>query len=130
MGVLAFLQQNFEEISIMSKKRGRLITAVNAALILCLVGSSVALAQPQVEIEYISSFGSFGTTQAGTFYAPVGIFIDSEGRLLIPDNENHRVQRCSTQGSCEVFGSYGTQPGQFYWPAGVVEDSSRPNLRV
>jgi DNA-binding beta-propeller fold protein YncE len=107
----------------MSKKRGASVTAAIAALTLYLLGASPALAQPQVEIEFISSFGSFGETQAGRFNAPVGIFIDSEGRLLIPDNDNHRVQRCSTQGNCEVFGSRGAQFGQFYWPAGVVEDS-------
>jgi DNA-binding beta-propeller fold protein YncE len=99
------------------------VSTVITALTLYFLGVSLVFAQPQVEIEFISSFGSFGTTQAGTFNLPVGIFIDSEGRLLIPDNDNHRVQRCNTEGSCETFGSSGTQLGQFDWPVGAVEDS-------
>jgi DNA-binding beta-propeller fold protein YncE len=92
-------------------------TAVFAAYVL---GASLALAQPQVEIEFI---GGFGNTSDAWFYAPVGVFIDSEGRLLIADNENHQVQRCGTQGSCEIFASPGSTLGAFYWPVSVVEDS-------
>lgn len=106
----------------MSKKSVTFVSAASAALTLYLLGASLALAQPQVEIEFISSFGSLGNTEAGKFNLPVGIFIDSEGRLLIPDNDNHRFQRCSTQGSCEAFGSFGTELGQFNWPVSVVED--------
>jgi DNA-binding beta-propeller fold protein YncE len=112
-----------KEKTVMSKHQVTRISTVITALTLYFLGVSLAFAQPQVEIEFISSFGSFGTTQAGTFNLPVGIFIDSEGRLLISDNDNHRVQRCSTGGSCETFGSKGTQLGQFDWPVGAVEDS-------
>ena len=87
------------------------------------LGSSAVLAQPQVEIAFINSFGGYGQSKAGTFDAPVGVFIDAQGRLLIPDNGNGRVQRCDVQGDCEIFGSQGSQLCQFIWPAGVAEDS-------
>jgi len=97
--------------------------AAGAVLIVLVLGSSLALAQPQVEIEFISSFGGYGQSQAGKFDAPVGVVIDAQGRLLIPDNGNGRVQRCDAQGDCEIFGSQGSQLGQFVWPSGVAEDS-------
>lgn len=107
----------------MSKKTCAAITIVRNTLTLYLLGASLAFAQPQVDIEYISSFGSFGKTKAGTFESPVGVVVDSTGRLLIPDNDNDRVQRCDIQGNCEIIGGRGTQLGQFIWPAGVALDS-------
>lgn len=95
-----------------------------AVLTLCfLLSISSARAQPQVEVEYIGGFGGFGKTAPGRFDWPVGIAIDEQYRLVIPDNENHRVQRCTAQGDCEVFGRRGSQLGEFIWPLGVGIDS-------
>jgi streptogramin lyase len=107
----------------MLKKLSILLTAVIAALTACVLGSSLALAQPQVEIELIGGFGGFGRTEPGTFNWPVGIAIDDQGRLIIADNENNRMQRCSIEGDCEVFGKRGSQLGDFLWPLGVAVDS-------
>lgn len=93
------------------------------ALTLGLLGAPPLFAQPQVEIEYIGGFGGYGKTEPGTFDWPVGIAIDDQGRLVIPDNDNHRVQRCTAQGACEVFGKRGSGLGEFVWPLGVAIDS-------
>ena len=42
--------------------------------------------------EYLSGFGAEGT-EAGQFYAPHGIAIDSRGSLYIVDAFNHRIQK-------------------------------------
>jgi len=94
-----------------------------AALALGLLGTSFAFAQPQVEVEYIGGFGNYGKTAPGTFDWPVGIAIDDQYRLVIPDNDNHRVQRCTSQGDCEVWGTRGSGLGEFIWPLGVAIDS-------
>lgn len=107
----------------MLKKPGTAASVALAAFILGSLGTSLALAQPQVEVEYIGGFGSFGKTEPGTFDWPVGIAIDAQRRLVIPDNDNHRVQRCTVQGDCEVFGTRGSGLGQFIWPLGVGIDS-------
>jgi hypothetical protein len=93
------------------------------ALTLGLLGTSLAFAQPQVEVEYIGGFGGYGKTQPGTFDWPVGVAIDEQYRIVIPDNDNHRVQRCTAQGACEVFGKRGAGLGEFIWPLGVAIDS-------
>ena len=82
-----------------------------------------ALAQPQVEIEFITSFGEFGKSEPGTFDWPAGIALDGQGRIIVADNGNNRIQRCNTQGDCEVFGREGSQLGEFKWPLGVAVDS-------
>ena len=87
------------------------------------LSASLVLAQPQVEIEFISQFGGFGKSAPGKFDWPVAIAIDDQGRLIIADNDNHRVQRCSDQGDCEVFGKQGSQLGEFSWPLGAAVDS-------
>ena len=94
-----------------------------AALTANLLCASVALAQPQVDIEFIGSFGSFGKSAPGTFDWPVAIAIDDQYRLIIADNDNHRVQRCDVQGNCEVWGKRGSRLGEFYWPLGAAVDS-------
>ena len=76
----------------MLKKPDMAAAATLAALTLGLLGTSLAYAQPQVEVEYIGGFGSYGKTQPGAFDWPVGIAIDDQGRLLIPDNGARRVR--------------------------------------
>lgn len=93
------------------------------SLVIGLLGTSLAFAQPQVEVEYIGGFGGFGKTQPGTFDWPVGLAIDEQYRIVIPDNENHRVQRCTAMGDCEVLGTRGSGLGEFIWPLGVAIDS-------
>jgi len=104
-------------------KSGPVTAAALAALALALMGASLAFGQPQVEVEYIGGFGTYGKTAPGSFDWPVGIAIDEQYRLVIPDNANHRAQRCTAQGACEVFGKRGSGLGEFIWPLGVAIDS-------
>ncbi len=96
---------------------------INSFICSILAFATSAFAQPQVEIEFVTTFGHFGKTQPGTFDWPVAIAFDDQDRIIIADNDNHRIQRCNAQGSCEAFGRRGSQLGEFVWPLGVAVDS-------
>lgn len=52
---------------------------------------------------------------------PVGLSIDDDGSLLIPDTHYHRVLVTSADGELRrEFGSYGFAPGEFVYPTDVV----------
>ena len=87
------------------------ISSIAIMLLLLAASGRSSATQPQVDIEFIGSFGGFGKTQAGKFDWPVAITFDAQDRIIIADNENNRVQRCNTQGACEVFGSQGSSLG-------------------
>jgi DNA-binding beta-propeller fold protein YncE len=80
------------------------------------------LAQPQLEIEFISSFGQRGTAP-GEFNTPAGVAVDNNGHIYITDNTNHRIQICDYSGDCEAFGRPGNLPGEFQYPIGIDLDS-------
>jgi hypothetical protein len=65
--------------------------------------SSKALAQPDASISYVSQFGGRGS-ELGQFNLASDVDGDSQGRLLIMDFFNNRMQRCSYSGECEQFG--------------------------
>ncbi|MDH3788655.1 MAG: hypothetical protein OES53_08835 [Xanthomonadales bacterium] len=92
------------------------------AAIISAICLSHAQAQPEVDIEFISSFGEFGNTDPGTFDWAAGVALDGQGRVIVADNRNHRIQRCTVEGDCEVIGERGRSPGQFRWPLGVAVD--------
>lgn len=85
-----------------------------------LLNVASVIAQPQVEIEFVTSFGEFGNTDPGTFDWVSGVALDAQGRIIVADNRNHRIQRCTEKGECEVFGKRGRLPGDFRWPLGVA----------
>ena len=76
--------------------------------------------------DFLTTFGSWGRSQ-GQFGGdgPLGIALDEHGRVLVSDSHtmdggNHRVQTFTSEGDyLEVFGSYGTGPGQFAGSAPV-----------
>lgn len=74
-----------------------------------------------------SSFGDLGD-EPGQFNDPAGHDIDSQGRIVIADRQNDRMQFCDYQGNCTVFGSFnngpGALPGEFWEPAGVLADGT------
>ena len=50
--------------------------------------------------------------------------LDSEGRLLVVDTMNHRVQRFTPEGEyIDGFGSFGDGPGELNMPWGVTLDA-------
>ena len=70
--------------------------------------------------DFLTIFGSWGDS-FGQFGGdgPLGIAVDERGHVLVSDSHtagggNHRVQAFTSEGDyVEVFGSYGTGPGQF-----------------
>jgi DNA-binding beta-propeller fold protein YncE len=103
-----------------ARNRGRLLAAVLVLL------PAALHAQPEVEIEFISSFGSMGTA-LGEFDSFGGVTVDNAGLIYITDNDNHRIQICDYQGNCEADGEFGSFPapaGQFQFPIGIALDQT------
>jgi sugar lactone lactonase YvrE len=92
-------------------------------LIACLLCVSPAIAQPEVEIRHIGGFGKLGDFAPGDFQWAAGLALDGEGKVIVADNGNHRIQRCTDFGECEIIGGKGRQLGAFTWPLGVAVDS-------
>ena len=70
--------------------------------------------------------GFFGLPgkQPGHFHYPTNIFTTSNGRIVVSDSLNFRVQVFSSRGlPLKVFGSRGNRPGSFARPRGVAVDS-------
>ena len=80
-----------------------------------------------------TTWGTYGTTDKGTFNNPTGIATDGTS-VYIADTDNNRVQKCTGAGpasSCEIWGSLGIANGKFSSPKGIVYDSSlSPDLRI
>ncbi len=69
-------------------------------------------------------FGSRGSRR-GQFNFPTGIAADSQGRLLVADTMNCRVQIFNADGSfVREFGSNGDSSGHFARPKGVAVDAA------
>ncbi|XP_026287949.2 E3 ubiquitin-protein ligase TRIM71 [Frankliniella occidentalis] len=72
----------------------------------------------------VVSFGRQGG-QDGEFLRPWGICADRQGRLIVADRSNNRIQVFRPDGSFLFkFGTHGSAPGQFDRPAGVCSDAS------
>jgi len=82
---------------------------------------------------------SIGTKQGGNadglFNFPFGLVFDHHrGLLLVVDTNNHRLQvfSCDDDGGSFVskFGEKGTQPGELYFPSGLVIDHDHDRILV
>jgi DNA-binding beta-propeller fold protein YncE len=51
--------------------------------------------------------------------------VDDQDRIIIADENNHRIQICQASGSCTVFGSNGSGLGQFGRPRAVALDNQQ-----
>jgi len=70
-----------------------------------------------------STFGRHGDGP-GEFNRPEGMTFDREGRLLVADSCNHRIQRFSADGTfIDAFGRPGSGPGQLSYPYDVQADA-------
>jgi len=79
-----------------------------------------------------TTWGSYGTTDAGTFNNPTGIATDGTS-VYIADTNNNRVQKCTGVGpssTCAIWGSLGTADGRFSSPRGITYDASSTNVYV
>lgn len=109
--------QGKQDKSAMAGTAVRMLAAVIALLPLTLN------AQPEVEIEFISSFGTEGAAP-GQFDTLRGITIGNNGEIIVADAGNERIQVCDISGDCFAFGSGGTGPAEFDNPHGVAVDSA------
>lgn len=65
-----------------------------------------------------------GGTGSGQFDVPTGIVVMGDGKMIVADSGNDRVQVLKEDGSVEQqFGKSGTKTGQFGNPAGVAVNS-------
>ena len=57
---------------------------------------------------------------AGAFNRPTGLAFDADGRLLVTDSRNHRLQRLEADGNWTVIGGEGSAAGEFKEPFAVL----------
>jgi uncharacterized protein (TIGR03663 family) len=79
---------------------------------------------------YLNGWGAEGNTDGqatgnpGVFYGPRGIAIDKDGRVLVSDTGNKRVQIFDGKGAfISQFGGSGLQVGQLDEPVGIDTDA-------
>jgi DNA-binding beta-propeller fold protein YncE len=79
-----------------------------------------------VGLQDIRSFGSSGRGD-GQFLRPVGVAINTEGRVAVADTGNNRIALLHHDGLrlswVKALGHLGTAPGEFNAPEGVAYDS-------
>jgi Tol biopolymer transport system component/sugar lactone lactonase YvrE len=69
-------------------------------------------------------WGTFGSSN-GQFKSPIGIDVDSSGKVYVTDSGNNRIQKFSSSGSFDrKWGSSGTGNGQFKNPSSLHIDSA------
>lgn len=60
---------------------------------------------------------------AGEFFRPLGVTFDNEGKILVADTNNHRIQRLSVSRGFELqFGREGLEAGALSYPIDVRID--------
>ncbi len=79
---------------------------------------------------YLNGWGTEGNTDGqatgspGVFFGPRGIAVDKDGRVLVSDTGNKRVQIFDGTGAfLSQFGGSGLQPGQLDEPVGIDTDA-------
>ena len=87
---------------------------------LSLFGFSV---QGVAAYEYVTQFGSTGTAY-GRFDAPRGVTVSHQGKIIITESSNARVQLCDESGNCSGFGNFGELSGEFDKPRDVAVNSA------
>ncbi|NTV00691.1 MAG: hypothetical protein HGA55_06180, partial [Methanoregulaceae archaeon] len=73
----------------------------------------------------LATFGSAGSgTNPPQFVWPLGLTLDSSGRLLVADSDNHRIMILDRDDGSYLasLGSYGSDLGEFDAPGGVAVD--------
>ena len=87
----------------------------------------------------IRSFGQHGRGQV-QFINPQGVAVTQDGRIVVTDFGNHRLQMLTAEGAfIATVGNYGSQPLQFFYPIGIavhrngqvfVSDTSNHRVQV
>ena len=94
---------------------------------------------PPRSLQSINKFGSLGS-EDGKFEYPRGIGILPDGKIVVADSGNHRIQIFNQNGIFHSkFGSPGSEDGQFFLPYGigilpdgkiVVTDSDNHRIQI
>jgi DNA-binding beta-propeller fold protein YncE len=71
---------------------------------------------------WIAWVGGTPATGMGQFATPAGLTVDGGGRIIISELDPDRVNICSYEGDCSVFGGSGSSVGLFNFPRGVAVD--------
>jgi NHL repeat len=67
----------------------------------------------------------------GQFDRPAGVAVDTLGRIVVADKDNHRIQIFTFEGVFLLkFGEKGSKPGQFNYPWDVATDSEVSYLQI
>ncbi len=73
---------------------------------------------------YATKFGETGS-EAGKLKNPWGVAVNSEGKLLVVDSANNRIEKFSAEGAyVSSFGELGSGNGQLKEPQGIALDAS------
>jgi sugar lactone lactonase YvrE len=86
-------------------------------LVTAILGLAAAVPVHAQPFEFVRQFGSMPD-----IWNPTAVEVDGQNRLIIADTGNSRILVCSQTGSCDSFGEFGSDPGQFYAPNGVLVD--------
>jgi sugar lactone lactonase YvrE len=80
-----------------------------------------------LEGEFVDSFGASGSPEGegeglGLFFGPRSIVLLDDGRLLVTDTGNHRMQVLDTEGNFQYqVGGFGNDIGQMNEPVGLAK---------
>ena len=66
---------------------------------------------PQWSVGEGGVYGSDDTHFGGLWDGPAGVAVDSSGNTYVADPDNHRVQKCTSNGSCSTFAGVTGEPG-------------------
>ncbi len=92
---------------------------------LLLLVSASLLAQPNIELSYISQFGSNGPG-AGEFRFPIDVDVDSQGNIWILDEVTERIQICDYSGDCDFFRDDNGSVASYFLPTALaIDDQDR-----
>ena len=108
----------------------RYLALLAGALMMCVVFS--AQAAPEATFEFQSMFGKQGFYQSKNipptgFTAPTGVTWLHDGRIVVADRGNSKLQLCAVDGTCSWIGNdvagFRNTPGTFDLPYGVQANS-------
>lgn len=95
-------------------------SVINWALILLISFVESAFGQT-ADLELLATFGTRGSA-VGQFDRPKDLVVDGQGRIIVADRVNNRIQICDEGGDCSAFGEQGAELGKFEWPMSVALD--------
>ena len=87
--------------------------------------TAVRVGVQDIDENFLFEFSEGYGSGPGQFVLPVAIAFDSQERLYITDEYNHRVAIYSSEGKfLDQWGEHGSEPGKLNGPAGIAIDSN------